>query len=193
MSELLRAFVGMFAVVAPLGALPVLVAYYRTFEDKAAYPARHLIIGAPLVAFAALVASAAVSGPVLDWLDVTGESFQFAAGAVMFPLAMRLLISGDSMPLPDRLPGYAWLVPFALPMLGGPSSVIAVISYADRFGETEAIAASLAALAITAAVFAAVPLVERWPSIVVSTLGRFSGGVLLVIAVELAIDGVQSV
>jgi multiple antibiotic resistance protein len=152
-----------------------------------------MVLGAPAAAFAVLAVFAGVSGPLLDWLDVSPESFQFAAGAAMFPLALRLILLGDSASLPERLPTYAWAVPLAVPMLAGPSSIIAAVSYAARFGEGEAILASAVVLTVTAAMFAALHWFERLPLVVVQAAARLSGGLLVLIAVELAVDGVRSV
>lgn len=192
MSEFVRCLVGMFAVIAPLGAMASLIGD-RVRAGALPHGELRVVLGAPAVAFTVLAASAAISGPVLDWLDVSPESFQFAAGAAMFPLALRLILLGDSASLPERTPAYAWAVPLAVPVLAGPSSIIASISYAARFGEGEAILASAIVLAATAAMFAALHWLDRLPLLVVQAAARLSGGLLVLIAVELAVDGVQSV
>jgi multiple antibiotic resistance protein len=189
MSEFIRLLVGMFAVVAPPGAV---VALCRThaLDDHASQVTR---LRAAVASFGVLAAFALLSGPILDWLDVSAESFQFAAGAAMFPLALRLVLAGDSAELPGRLPSYGWLVPLAVPLLAGPSAIIAAISYSARFGEGQAILATAGVLMVTAALLAAMEWFERFPPIILHTAGRLSGGLLIVIAVELAVDGVRSV
>lgn len=191
MSEFIRCLVGMFAVIAPLGAVAAVLAD-RVRAGALPHDSR-LMLGGPAAALAVLAAFAALSDPLLDWLDVSPESFQFAAGAAMFPLALRLILQGDSASLPERPPSYAWLVPLAVPMLAGPSSIIAGVSYAARFGESEAIAASAIVLALTAGMLAAMEWFEKMPLVLVQTAARLSGALLVVIAVELAVDGVRSV
>jgi multiple antibiotic resistance protein len=186
MSDLIRCVAGMFAVISPLGALATVMAGRATTD-------RRLLVAAPAAAFVVLAAFALLSEPLLDWLDVSPESFQFAAGAAMFPLALRLILMGDSMSAPENAPSYSWLVPFAVPMLAGPSSIIAAISYAARFGEGEAILASAVVLAFTAVLFMTLERFEKVPLIVLQTAARLSGGLLVLIAVELAVDGVRSV
>jgi len=194
MSDFLRCLVGLFAAVAPLGALAVALAERaRGSEARLPDPLR-LAVLSPAAALVALTGAALLSDPLLDVLNVSGENFQFAAGAAMVPLAMRLILMGDSMAAPEgRLPRYDWLVPYGVPLLAGPVSLIAAVSYAARFGEAEAIGASAVVLALVGALFAAVPRLDRVPLVVVQTLGRLSGGVMLVIAVELVVDGVHSV
>lgn len=187
MSDFLRCLAGMLAVVAPFGAL----ATQRASSERAASP--WVAAGAAASAFVILSGSAALNRPLLDWLNVSPESFQFAAGAAMAPLAVRLILAGDSMPSTGRLPRYAWAVPLAVPLLAGPSSIISAVSYAARFGEGETIAASALATAFTGLLLAAPGVFDRVPLVVVRTLARLSGGLLLLIAVELAVDGVHSV
>lgn len=191
MSDFIRCLVGMFAVIAPLGALASLLA--SDAVGKGLRPGLRLAAGTPLAAFLVLSLGALVNGPLLDWLNISPESFQFAAGAAMAPLAVRLVLTGDSMPPARPLPAYGWLIPLAVPLLAGPSSIIAVISYAARFGIGEAVAATALVCALTAALFTVVQRPERAPLPVVQTLARLSGGLLALIAIELVIDGVHSV
>ena len=198
MSDFLRCLVGMFAVVAPFGALATLIPAGRRNPDADGQgwgpSPRWPVAFSPPAAFAVLAVAALLNGPVLDALKVSPESFQFAAGAVMAPLAVRLMLAGNSMPAPEGPPpGYAWLVPLAVPLLAGPSSIIAAISYAARFGAGDAILASAIVATLTAALFALSDRFDRLPLIVVQTISRLSGGLLVLIAVELAIDGVHSV
>jgi multiple antibiotic resistance protein len=183
----------MFAVIAPLGALPTMLAWSKGALGQDRGPDPRIAVLSPAAALALLAAASLVDNPLLDWLDISPESFQGAAGAAMGILAARLILAGDSMPAPERTPAYAWLVPFAVPMLAGPSSIIAAISYAARFGEVEAIAASAIVLAFTGALFALLPRLDRLPLIVAQAAARLSGGLLLVVAIELVIDGVHSV
>ena len=197
MSDFIRCLVGMFAVIAPFGALAtVMVGRVRAgaLPHVNTEMLQRWMVGSPAAAFVVLAVSALLNEPLLDWLDISPESFQFAAGAAMAPLAARLMLAGDSMPPPDRpVPSYAWLVPFAVPMLAGPSSIIAAMSYAARFGEGEAILASAIVLGVTAALFGLSDRFEKAPLVVVQTVARLSGGLLVLIAVELAVDGVRSV
>ncbi len=190
MSEFLRCLIGMFAVVAPVGALAAVLANRKAFDPK---PDTLLWVASPAAAFAVLTTFALLSDPLLDALDISPESFQFAAGAGMFPIALRLMLTGDSTSVPERVPRSAWLIPLGVPALAGPSSIIAAVSYAARFGEGNAILAVALVLGATSALLAAQEFFQRIPIVVLQTAGRLSGGLLLVIAVELAVDGVRSV
>jgi multiple antibiotic resistance protein len=181
----------MFAAVAPFGAvLPFLVVTGGKRHSRTA------TLGS-LSAFAVLVLAAALSGPFLGLLDVSAESFQFAAGAVMAPSAFRLLVTGDSMSpanARDESGSRYWLVPVAMPLLAGPASIASAVSYAARFGEATVVSASALALAGAAVVLVVAPTLERLVHPAgLHFLGRLSGALLIVVAVELAVDGVRSV
>jgi len=186
---------GLFAAVAPLGGLPVFLALARGST------ARQRLTAATLVAtacFALMAAAAAIAGSVLDWLEVSGENFQLAAAAVMLPLAARLLWSGRSLSLPpqdDRPPLLrAWLMPLTLPLLAGPAPLVAAMSYSARFDAGLTIGAAALVAALTGTLLAAPLFRPRGRSAtVVDILGRFNGALLVVVAVELFVDGIQSV
>lgn len=197
MSAFAICLAGLFATVAPFGAVNVMLRYKRDIARQQSpdplQPAR-LTLYSPVAAFALLAVAALVRDPLLDALHISGPSFEFAAAAAMVPLAIRLLVFGDSMAAPAwKLPDYAWLVPFATPLLAGPVSLIASVSYADRFGVAETIVAGAIALSLTGTLFATLPRWQRVQPLVVQMLGRLSGVLLVAMAAEMALDGIYSI
>jgi small neutral amino acid transporter SnatA (MarC family) len=194
-SEFWREVLGLFASVAPFGALPVFAAHAgRAGGGRRAILA--IVVG--LIAFALLAAAIAVGDPFLAWIDVSPENFQLAAGLAMMPLAFRLIWAGDSMGIrPNQTSGVVgspWLVPLAVPLVAGPASLAAAISYGTRFGVGSTLGAAALTIVLTTATFAASGLLVRLVgSAGISALGRLSGLLLVVIIVELMVDGVQSV
>jgi multiple antibiotic resistance protein len=187
---------GMFATVSPLGALAS-VLWYRCDRSATGMPdpltAQQLLLS-PIAAFAVLTLFALAGGPLLDAFDISGSSFEFAAAAAMAPLAIRLLVAGDSTAIPrQQLRPYAWLAPFAFPMLAGPVSIIAAIAYGQRTGEIETIIATAIVLAIAAALFATLSLWEKQRLIAVQMSARLSGVLLAGMAIEMALDGLRSI
>jgi multiple antibiotic resistance protein len=194
-SEFLRTAAGVFAAVAPFGALPAFLVYAKQGADRLAVPRFALL--SSVVAFAILVVAALVSDPFLDVIDVSPENFQFAAGAIMAPLAIRLLLTGESVGIPsddDQHSQLSWLLPVAFPILAGPPAIAAALTYSARYGEETAIAGSALAVLATCLILAAGGyLASALRPVGLNALGRLSGAFLVFIAVELAIDGVRSV
>jgi small neutral amino acid transporter SnatA (MarC family) len=183
-SDLTRAAVGLFAVIAAPGAL----AAFASLSEIALGPRLRLVAAATLAAFAGLALIAAVDGPLLDWLDISPESFQVAAGVVMLPLAGRLLWTGETWAPRAASPAVkAWS------LLSGPVPTVLILSYSARFG----LATALGAAAIALGASAALLMVSGWLSARLGAglglLGRFNGALIAVMAIELMVDGVQSV
>jgi len=188
------AALGLFAAVAPLGGLPVFLAFAKGSTARQRLTAAALIA---VACFALMAAAAAIAGPLLDWLEVSGENFQLAAAAVMLPLAARLLWSGRSLSLPpdDRPPLMrAWLMPLTLPLIAGPTPFVTAMSYGARFDAGLAMGAAALIAAVTGALLAAPVFPRRGgAAVALDVLGRFNGALLAVVAVELFVDGIQSV
>ena len=194
MTDFLRTTLGLFAAVAPFGALPVFLAF-ASLRGESSQTWRDGVLACG-TAFVVLAGAALVADPMLDFLDISGENFQLAAAVAMMPLAFRLILTADSAPPPDEPSGPlpAWLVPLAIPLLASPPAIIAAMSYSARYGEGNAIATAAVVIALTAAITSGGPWLARGIGrFGLGALGRLSGALLVVIAVELAVDGVRSV
>lgn len=186
------AALGLFAAAAPFGAIP---AFAALTAEAAPRRRATLLLAAGVAAFALLAASALLSGPFLDWISVSPENFQPAAGLVMLPPAFRLVVWGRSLTPPKNgASRLAWRLPMAAPLIAGPASLAGAMSYGARFGEGTAIAAAALAVVASSALLAAGPRLSRalHPA-GVSALARLSGALLATLAVELILDSVHSV
>jgi len=186
------ATLGMFAAVAPFGALSPFLACSLSPQHPSLF---RLAALAATVAFTTLALSALASAPILELLAVSPPSFQFAAAVLVVPLAVRLLVTGNGMPPDIASAGVtAWLVPLGTPLLAGPTSIVAAVSYGARFGDGIAIAAAALTMAVSGALLAGGPSLEsRTGRVGIAILGRLSGLLIIAIAIELAIDGARSV
>lgn len=193
MSDILRAALVTFAVVAAFGGVRPLLAVLGPGDPSPARCAR-TALAAALVALAVFGLAALAADPFLDAIDVSGPSFQFAAAAAMTPLAGKLLLDGDSAAVPERQWRRPWLLPVGFPLIANPSAVLTMIALAGRYGEADALLGAAVALAPSAAVLAAAPLIVRHAGeFGAGLLGRLSGAFLVAVAVSLAVSGVRSV
>jgi multiple antibiotic resistance protein len=191
-NDFATALLGLFAAISPAGAAPVFLQLFPTVRERATAAAL-----AALVAIVALIFVTLAGDPFIDWLDISPESFQLAAAAIMTPHAMHLLWTGESLsvrgagaygPLP------AWFIPLGVPLLAGPAAMAASLSYGTRFGAEVAIGA--AALVLVVAVlwtFAEGRLERIYGRVGAGVLARLTGLLLIIIAVEMALDGIRSV
>jgi small neutral amino acid transporter SnatA (MarC family) len=112
----------------------------------------------------------------------------------MLPQAFHLLVRGESL----GGTGLKWdgrvtsLLVVVFPLLAGPAALGATVSYGTRFGTGTAIGAAFVALVLTALILA-FAAGRAWDGRVIRALAMLNGALLVVIAVEMAVDGVQSV
>jgi small neutral amino acid transporter SnatA (MarC family) len=187
--DILRSSAGILATLAPFALVPAFLAMPHHGTSRNAAVAR-----AGAFALAAFAVVIVLTDLFLGALDVAPESFQGAAAVIMLPLAARMLWTGQSLDPGERVTPRPWLMPLATPGLVAPASIGAVTAYAARYGELETAAATILAVAVTAVVLMAAGVLQGrlggWP---LNIIGRLSGAFIVVIAIELAVDGVRSV
>ena len=165
------------------------VVWVAVLFAAAANPARHAgrlaaagsgrrdAIVAAGVAIAAVVAAAGLADPLLDALDVTLPSARIAAGVVAGVAGVRDLL-GSEPP--------AWE-----PVLVRPEVVLpAVVAGAD---EGAVLTALVAAVAIGATAVLATRTMGRTGRMVAHVSARMLGAALIVVGVDLVVDGVLDV
>ncbi|MGH9027573.1 MAG: MarC family protein [Acidimicrobiia bacterium] len=145
------------------------------------------------IALVVLVALAAVGDGLLDALDIDEASARIAAGLVLLVAGVRDLVARPPAAEP-ALPGWrAALVPVAVPLLLGPE--VAVLALVAGANEGVASTSGTAAFAVAVVVATSLaprelaPISERFRGV----LARLSAAVLVVLAVDLTIDGILAV
>jgi multiple antibiotic resistance protein len=185
MSDFLLTTLSVFAVIAA----PAAIARFAPFAPNVTSARLQLVSLVFGLVLGVLAIAIFISEPFLDWLSVSGESFQTAAGLVMLPLAARLLWSGQRPEAPAS--SSLWR---ATSLMLGPAAPVIALSYSARFGIATALGASALAVLLSAALLMVSPrLTRRVPAAALSILGRFNGALIVILAVELIVDGIQSV
>jgi multiple antibiotic resistance protein len=185
MTDFTRVAVALFAVLNTPGVIRAFAALAPTDASG-----RTRFVGTVLgLTFASLAVVAIVSDPVLDWLDISPENFQVAAGIVMLVLALRLLWSGELGAPNLRSPYWG-----ALSLVLGPVPVVAILGYATRYGIGTSIGAAVVAVVVSAVVL----MTSRWLGKALrapgrSVLARCNGALIVLLAIQLIVDGIQSV
>jgi small neutral amino acid transporter SnatA (MarC family) len=193
MTEILRAAAGIFAALAPFGFIPAFLALPRG-NDENTIPGGKMLVSGLVATLVALLITVLITDLFLGLIDVVPESFQAGAAVIMLPLAAQLLWTGRSMEPGEKITSRPWLLPLTVPGLVGPPSLAAVLAYTARYSEAEAAAAIVLALAVTGVILAASePIKQRLGDIPLGIIGRLSGAFIVVVALELVVDGVRSV
>lgn len=194
MDDFVRAFVAFFAIIDPLGNILV----FHLFTRNQGIGPRAVTAFVAIVAAFLLLLSFSLGGDaVLDFLGISQESFQIAAGLLLLPAAYRLVMEGE--PFQPRESGAEMkpvdlaLVPLAMPLIAGPGALAATIAFTDSLGRQPTIAAFAVVLAIS---FLGFVTAERLFNLVgeaiLKLMARLVGIVLFAIAVDFVLDGARA-
>jgi multiple antibiotic resistance protein len=188
-----QALVSFFAIIDPLGAVLI----FHLFTRRLEYGER-LIAGAVacVTAFLMLIAFSLGGEEVIEFLGISPESFQVAAGLLLIPPAYRLVMEGQPGTVEDGEQSSALdfaLVPLATPLIAGPGALAATASFAQDIGQGTTIAAFSLVLLLTLILFAvADQIFQIFGGSVLRVLARIVGILLFAIAVDFVLDGAKA-
>ncbi|QTH73237.1 MarC family protein [Pseudoalteromonas xiamenensis] len=127
MIDFVAVFIFFFAVIDPVGTVPVFLAVTNGFDAKAK---RKIALQAAFVAALVLVFFVAVGEIILTALNIPLLAFQIAGGIVLFVFAMSMIF-GESKPDEElRLIGKeseTAIFPLAVPSLASPGAMLAAV------------------------------------------------------------------
>lgn len=185
------AAVTLFLIMDPLGNLPVLLSLLR---DET--PRRRFLITLRelLFAYGVLVFFLFSGQAFLNLFDLKQESMSIAAGIVLFLIAIRMIFppsKGGIMG--DTPPGAVFFVPLAVPLIAGPSTLATLVLMVRQ--DPERIGVWFLAMTIAWLATAAIMLMGNVFYRVLRERGlialeRLMGMLLVVIAVQMLLDGV---
>ncbi len=154
---------------------------------------RRTAVGVGIVAAGALLAVAAlVPDGLLDLLDVAPETFRIAAGIVMVTVAVRTLWS-PGQGGQDVAPGWrGGIFPLGIPLLAGPATVAAAMSYGVDEGTGLALGA-LAPAVLLAATLSLATGERRSLQNALRAAALLTGALLVVAGAGLIVSGVRDI
>lgn len=164
--DFVSTFIQFFAVIDPIGTLPVFVAITKKHDADSK---RRIALTATLAAGAILLFFAAVGQLILDAMGVPLSAFQIAGGLVLFLFALTMIF-GESKPeeevrLAETREDTA-IFPLAVPSIAGPGAMLTAVLLTDnaRFGLLEqvlTVATMLSVLLLTLAIMLVAGPVQR--------------------------------
>lgn len=188
--EVLSAAVLLFLIMDPLGNIPVFLGLLRPLP-----PRRRLYVLARelLIALAILFVVLFAGQWVLAGLHLRQESISIAGGIVLFLIGVKMIFptaEGLFGEIPD---GEPLIVPMAVPLIAGPSTMAALLLLANQNpGRTAdwSLALVLAWVATAAILFSATWLYRLLGTRALSALERLMGMLLVALSVQMVLDGV---
>ena len=189
-SDIAAAAATLFFVMDPLGNMPVFNAVLSRFSPRrrAQITARELVI-----ALAILLIFLFAGTAILNFLGLTQPSLNIAGGVLLFIIALRMIFPrGAPEPAGEREEPF--IVPLAMPMVAGPSTIAILLLLSST--EPERIWEWCTALVIAWA--AATVLLTLSPFLLrvlgdrgLRALERLMGMLLVLLATQMLLNGVR--
>ena len=183
----------LFFILDPFGNVPVLLTLLKDVDKKRRY---HIIIREVLIGLAILLCFLFFGDNFLKIFHLETEAVTIAGGVIFLIIGLKMifpdpkgapLFSSDEEPL---------VVPIALPMIAGPSALATLIllSHNHPGQEKELFISLLIAWGLSTLIFLGSPMLYRvLKNKGLTALERLMGMLLLIMSVQMFIDGIRGV
>ncbi|HEU4486921.1 MAG TPA: YhgN family NAAT transporter [Povalibacter sp.] len=191
MIDLTSAIVTLFLIMDPLGNVPVFLAILK---DVPAQRRRRILLREVVIAYIVLLAFLFLGRYVLQVLHLEQETISIAGGIVLFLIALRMIFPAAGGLHADTPEGEPFIVPLAIPLIAGPSTLAALLLLQRiQPGATAQLFIALTiAWALTAVILLAAPYLYRiLGQRGLIALERLMGMLLVMISVQMLMDGVS--
>lgn len=187
----------LFAVIDPLGSVPVYLEATRDFDQK---HKRKIAIRASAVAFGVLLFFIVVGQLILEGMSVTLDAFQISGGVILFLFALTMIF-GEGKPSSEKglIKDYkhVTIFPVAIPSIASPGAIMAVVLLTDNhlYHITDQLITTslvLVVIIITMSILLAATLVQkRIGEYGITVISKIMGLILAAYAVQSILSGIK--
>ncbi|QJE95654.1 MarC family protein [Luteolibacter luteus] len=189
--NLLPLAVTLFLVLDPFGNAAI---FHAVLSKVPEHRRRPVLIRELLFALLILLGFLLAGKHLLGFLGVRPEALSISGGILLFLIALGMVFPARSV-LGETGDEEPFIVPLAVPMMAGPSSIALILLTASKYpGEIGAIA-----LAVTGAWLASAVILLLSPALLrlvgskgTRALERLMGLLLILVAVQMFLDGVSN-
>lgn len=132
MKEIITTFLFLFAVIDPLGSVPVYLEATKEFVQE---QKRSIAIRASIIAFCILLFFIVLGQLILDGMEISLDAFQISGGVILFLFALTMIF-GDGKPSREKeqITDYEHVIvfPIAIPSIASPGAIMAVVLLTDN-------------------------------------------------------------
>jgi multiple antibiotic resistance protein len=190
--DLVQAVVTLFIIMDPLGNIPLFLSVLKTVAPERR---SRVLLREIAIAYGVLLVFLFIGNHVLTFLGLTQETIAIAGGIVLFLIALRMIFPDDRRLGGDTLLGEPFVVPLAVPLFAGPSTLAAVLLLQRSAGTSGGslllavtIAWALSGGILMASTFFYRILRERG----LIAVERLMGMLLVMVAVQMFMNGVKA-
>lgn len=197
-TEILKDFVGIFAILNPLGAIPV---YLSMTANKSATEIKRIAIKTSIAVAIILVVSIWLGSIVLQFFGITMPAFRIASGLLVLLVAISMFhakTSGatntDQETIEATEQDDIAIVPLAMPLLAGPGAISLVIVNVNQMEHwVEKVLLTLSIFILAAIIWLTLRIANNLGSLMgtagINTATRIMGLLLAAMAVQSMIQG----
>jgi multiple antibiotic resistance protein len=189
----LSAILTLFLVMDPIGNIPFFVSHLKDVKEgrKTWVVARESLIALLVLLFFLFF------GPLLmQLMNISEAALYIAGGVLLLLIALGMIFPGTgqlSVVSDDERQGEPFIVPLAIPLIAGPSTMATIMVFSSR---PEPLRLWVGALAAAWVLSSAILLLSPGFSRLLGPRGlraceRLMGMVLTVVAVQMSLDGVR--
>ncbi|WP_335966228.1 MarC family protein [Galbibacter sp. PAP.153] len=197
MNEIITTILFLFAVIDPLGSVPVYLEATKNFDIL---HKRKIAIRACAVAYLILLFFIIIGQLILEGMKVSLDAFQISGGVILFLFALTMIF-GEGKPNSeiDSIKDYkhVTIFPIAIPSIASPGAIMAVVLMTDNHVYTmqqQAITTILVlvVIAITCVLLlAANHIQKRMGAYGISVISKVMGLILAAYAVQSILTGLR--
>jgi multiple antibiotic resistance protein len=189
----IQAFVTLFVILDPPGAVPVFLALISDTPPKKRI---QLAWQGAAVSLAVIVSFALFGKLILDYLHISINALQGAGGLLMLLISLELLTGKDSSTESNKKDVNVALVPLGTPLLAGPGAIVTTIIYVQYAHTTNMkLALATAIVAVHCVIGLTLMFSTKILGIIkdsgVTLLARIAGLLLAAIAVEMVVQSIK--
>jgi MarC family membrane protein len=178
-------------VMDPMGNVPLFLALLKNIEPKRRI---WILLRESFIAYIILVLFLFSGKFIMHGLGLSEEALRIAGGIILFLIAIKMIFPNHDNDA--KLPyGEPFIVPMAIPLIAGPSSLATVVLFATTPGThslTVLAAVTCASLAGTAILLMSEPLRRVLRDRGLIAVERLMGMILTTLAVQMFLTGVAA-
>jgi multiple antibiotic resistance protein len=185
------AIITLILVMDPLGNIPIFLSVLRHIEPK---KRQRIILRESLIAFVILVVFLFFGQYILEAMSISQPAVSISGGIILFLIAIRMIFPPQEEPEPSRPLREPFIVPLAIPLLAGPSTmaIVMLLATQDPHGmERWLLALCLASLVTTLILVFADYLAKFLGERGIIATERLMGMILTTIAVQMFLNGIE--
>jgi multiple antibiotic resistance protein len=133
-NDILRAFILLFAIIDPIGTVPIFLSVTSRIEKQAR---RKIAFRAVAIAAGILLFFIIVGQILIEHMDISLPAFQVAGGLVLLVFALSMIFRNDSHGTSAAISTeeelrHAAVFPLAIPAIASPGAILAVVLLTDN-------------------------------------------------------------